>query len=81
LEETDPISTCKHLSSRQYSFQKLNLFSQGKKMLDAAVSKIDGFLWRDSCVFQFSQLGLVGVNRAYIHIETPKMQEILLSKP
>jgi hypothetical protein len=50
LEEMDPTSTFKLLCIRQYSFQNINQFSQGKKMLDAAASNIDVSLWRDSCV-------------------------------
>jgi hypothetical protein len=80
LEVTDPISTFKHLSSRQYSFQNQNQFSQGNKMLDVANSNIDGFLWRDSCVLQFSLIGLLGANTAHVQLETPKLQEVFLSK-
>ena len=54
LEESDHISTFKHLSSRQYSFQKLNKFSQRNKMLDAVPSKIGGLAVRDSCVCSLS---------------------------
>jgi hypothetical protein len=31
-------------------FQNLNQFTQGDNVLDAAVSKTDGYLWRDICV-------------------------------
>jgi hypothetical protein len=42
-------STLKMEICRVYSFQKLTEFSQGHTVLDVAASKIDGFLWRDTC--------------------------------
>jgi hypothetical protein len=50
LEQTEPISTLKHLGGRKYSFQKLNRFSQENNMQDGAESNIHGFLWRDVCI-------------------------------
>jgi hypothetical protein len=35
----------------KYSFQKLNEFSWRKNVVDAEAARIDGFLWRDTCVF------------------------------
>jgi hypothetical protein len=47
LEQNEPFSTMKILIFRKYFFQKITQFSQGNNMLGAAVSNIDGFLWRD----------------------------------
>jgi hypothetical protein len=41
----------KTMISRKYSFQKLTQFSKGNNVPDAAASNIDGFLWRDICVY------------------------------
>jgi hypothetical protein len=48
LEQNDPLSTWKTVKSRNFSFQKLTLFSQGNNVLDTAASNIDRFLWRES---------------------------------
>jgi hypothetical protein len=48
--QTEPISTLKNLSCREYSFQKLTQFSQGNNVLDAPAFIKDGFLCRDTCV-------------------------------
>jgi hypothetical protein len=50
LEQTEPMSTMKHISCRKYSFQKLTPFSQGNNVQDGSVSNTHGFLWRDTCV-------------------------------
>jgi hypothetical protein len=34
----------------KYSFQKLNWISKINKLLDARPSKLDGFLYEDTCV-------------------------------
>jgi hypothetical protein len=47
LEQNDPLSTLKTVNRKNFSFQKLTLFSQGSNVLDAAASNIDGFLWRE----------------------------------
>jgi hypothetical protein len=44
------ISTWKTMNRRQYFFQALIQFSQEYKVLDAAASNIDCFLWRDTCI-------------------------------
>jgi hypothetical protein len=54
LEQTQPVSTLKHLSFRKTSFQKLNILTW-KHMQEGAVSNIDGFLWRDTCVSSTQQ--------------------------
>jgi hypothetical protein len=43
-------TTLKTLRCRKYSIQKLTQFLYGNNVLDAAVSNIDGFLWRDTRV-------------------------------
>jgi hypothetical protein len=50
LEKTEHFSTVKQLSCRKYFFHKLSQFSQVNIALDAPVSNIDGYLWRDACV-------------------------------
>jgi hypothetical protein len=50
LEQIDHFSSLKTFMRRQYSFQKLNQFSQVNKVLDAPASTLDGFLLRDTCV-------------------------------
>jgi hypothetical protein len=37
---------------------------------------MDGFLWIDACVIQLTGKSQLGANRAYIHLETPKFQEV-----
>jgi hypothetical protein len=44
LEQTEPVSTLKHISCWKYSFQKLTQFSQENNVLDAPASNNDGFL-------------------------------------
>jgi hypothetical protein len=80
LEQIGPISTLKHLSCKKYSFQNLNQFSQGNNMLDAAVSNIPDFLWRDTCVSSTQPIGPVEENRAYLQLEITNLQEVFLSK-
>jgi hypothetical protein len=58
---------------RKYSCQKLTQFSQVSNVLDVATSNLKGFVWRDSCVFQFRRTGPLGINRAYIHFEKPNL--------
>jgi hypothetical protein len=49
FEQTEPISTLKNLSYRNYSFQKQTQLSQGHNVLDAPSSNTDGFLSGDTC--------------------------------
>jgi hypothetical protein len=65
---------------RKYSFQKQIQFSKGNNLLDDTPSNTDGFLWRDTVFFQLTQIGLFGANRVCLHLQTPKLQEILLSR-
>jgi hypothetical protein len=59
---------------------KLNHFSQWNTVLDAAASNIDGCLWRGPCVLHVSWIGLFRANGDYLHLGTPKLQEVLLWK-
>jgi hypothetical protein len=65
---------------RKYSLQELTQASPGNNGLDAAASNTDGLLSRDICVSSTQLKGLFGANRAYPHLETPKLQEVFLSK-
>jgi hypothetical protein len=56
-------SSLKMVIGRQYSFQKLIQFSQGKIVLDALPSNTDGFLSRDTCVFISIQLNRPILNK------------------
>jgi hypothetical protein len=50
LEQSEGISSLKNLSCRNYSFQTLNQFLQGEKVLDALTSNTGGFLSRSTCI-------------------------------
>jgi hypothetical protein len=62
-----PFSSLKILICRKYSFQKLTQFSQGSNVRGDVASNIDGFLWRDTCVLQLRQIGLLVANRANLY--------------
>jgi hypothetical protein len=61
---------------RKYSFQKLPQFSQGINVLNAAVSNIHGFLWRDTCVSSSQRIGLFVANRGYIDLKNYDLLEV-----
>jgi hypothetical protein len=66
---------------RKYSFQKRNEFWQGNNVPDVPASNTDGFFFWEIYVFlQLSWIGLFAGNRAYVHLETPKLQERFLQK-
>jgi hypothetical protein len=44
-------------------------------VVDAAAFNIYGYLWRDAFVLYLSWKGLFGTNRAYVHLETIKLEE------
>jgi hypothetical protein len=52
----------------------------GNNIFDVPNSDTDGFLSRDTCVMSTQQIVLLVANRAYLHLETPKFQEVFLSK-
>jgi hypothetical protein len=49
-------------------------------VLDASASTIHGFLGEIHALPQLSCIGLFGAKRAYLYLETPKLQEVFLSK-
>jgi hypothetical protein len=59
---------------------KTNSILHGNNMLDATASIIVGFLWRDSGVSSTQIKRHIEAIRAYLHLETPKLQEVFLSK-
>jgi hypothetical protein len=50
LEQNEPFYTLKTMIFKTYSFQKQTQFSQANNVIDVAASKIDAFLWKDTCV-------------------------------
>jgi hypothetical protein len=80
LEQTEPISTLKHLSCRKYSFQKRIQFSQGNNVFDAPACNKDGFFQEIHLFLQLSQRGLFGTKWALLHIENYDLQRVFLSK-
>jgi hypothetical protein len=63
---------------RRYSFHKLIPFSQGNNVLDAPASHTDRCPYRVTCDFQLSSIGLFEAKRAYLPLETPKLNEVFL---
>jgi hypothetical protein len=61
----------KNKSFRKYSFQKLPEISRGGPVLDPPDYYMDGFLWRDTGVFQIISICIFGTNRAYLYCEKP----------
>ena len=78
LEYILPFSALKILISKKYSFQKLTQFSKGNNVLDAGASKMQLFHWRDTCVTSTQLISNICTNRRYLHLETPKLQEVFL---
>jgi hypothetical protein len=64
----------------KYFFQKLTEFTLGNNVLDAPASNRDGFVWRDTCVPSNKQNRPIWRNRAYLHLDTPNLQELFLEK-
>jgi hypothetical protein len=54
LEQYGPYYNLKTMICKKDSFQKVAQLSQGNNVLEDAASNIDGFLQRDTCVFQYS---------------------------
>jgi hypothetical protein len=80
LEKTDPISTLKVLSYRKYSFQNVNWFSQRHNMLHAAASNLVVVFLATYMFSHFGWIGLFGGKKLYLHLETPNLQKVFLSK-
>jgi hypothetical protein len=74
------MSTLKHINCRKYSFQNINQFSQGNNVLKAADSKVVGLFGEIYVFFQLGWIGLLWGNRSYLHLETSKLQKVVLSK-
>jgi hypothetical protein len=79
-EQTEPNSNLKNLSCRKDFFQKQTKFSEGNNVLYAAAPNIDSFLWKDTCVSSTQLNWPFGTQTAYLHLETPKLQEVFLLK-
>jgi hypothetical protein len=73
LEQRKPIFILDKPSKREYSIEKLTQLPQGNKVVEAAASNTDDFLWQDTWVSSTEQNILFGANRAYLHLETPKL--------
>jgi hypothetical protein len=59
---------------------KTNSIPQRNKVLSVVASKIDVFLWRDSCVSSTQWNRPIRSIRAYLHLETPELKKVFLSK-
>jgi hypothetical protein len=59
---------------------KTNQFLKGNNVLYASASNIDGFLWRVIYVSSTQLIGLLEATRAYLHLDTSKVQEVFISK-
>jgi hypothetical protein len=68
------------LSCRKHSFQKLTQFSLGKDILDVPASNTMVFFQEIHVLLQLSRIGLLVANRAYLYLQTSKLQEVFLSK-
>jgi hypothetical protein len=64
----------------KHFFQKLTEFTLGNNVLDAPASNTDGFVWRDTCVPSNKQNRPIWRNKAYLHLDTPNLQELFLEK-
>jgi len=78
-KKNEPFSSLKCMFCRKYSCHKLPELT-GNHVLDAAASNTHGFLWRDTCVYPLRWIGLFGAKGAHLHLESPKIQEVFLSK-
>jgi hypothetical protein len=59
---------------------QVNSILTGKQCAICCSSNIDCFLWRDTCVSSTQVKDIFWTNKAYIHLEIPKLQEVFLSK-
>jgi hypothetical protein len=78
MKHRQHVSTLKHLRCKKYSVLKLTQFSQGNNVLHALASNTDGFLLRDTCVFQLSGIGLFGTTWAILHLENYDLHEVFI---
>jgi hypothetical protein len=49
-------------------------------VLHALASNTKGFLSRDTCVSSTQLIRPIGAKTAYLHLETPKLQDVFLSE-
>jgi hypothetical protein len=63
-----------------YSFEQRNQFSFGNNVLDAALSNIRDFLWRDTSVSSTQLNRPIWSKQTYLHHEKRKLQEEILAK-
>jgi hypothetical protein len=68
------------MPGRKYSFQKPTQFSKGNNVLEAAAYNINGFFAGMHGFLQLTSIGLICGHTVYLHVDTPKLQEILRSK-
>jgi hypothetical protein len=59
---------------------KSNSNVQGNNVLDSAASNIDGIFGEIHVFLQLSWIGELEANRSYVHLETPKLKKVFLSK-
>jgi hypothetical protein len=57
---------------------KTNSILKGNNVLHASASNTDGFLSRDTCVFQLSGIGLFGTTWAILHVENYDLHEVFI---
>jgi hypothetical protein len=65
----------------QETLKLQEVFLLGNNMLYVAASNVVGLFGEIYVFFQLGWIGLFGGNRAYLHLEIPKLQEVFLSKP
>jgi hypothetical protein len=69
----------KHLSFKTIPYKKTQ-FSKVINALDAPDSKLDGFLYRDTCVSSTQRSRPVWSKKAFLHLRKYDLQEVFLSK-
>jgi hypothetical protein len=74
-----PISTL-NIWFQEVFLSKTNSIPTGKQMLDVGVKNRCLFFWEIHVFLQLSWIYLFGVNRVYLHLEIPKLEEVFLSK-
>jgi hypothetical protein len=67
-------------TDEQAVFLSKTQFSQGKKVLDAPASNIDGFLFRDPQFLQHTWIGLFATKCEFLHLTNPDGQAVFFSK-
>jgi hypothetical protein len=78
-EQNEHFSTLETTICKTRSFEKLTELSQ-EICVDVAASNINDFPWRSACVFSTPLSRPIWSKQAYLHLDTPKLQEVFLSK-